>query len=257
MPHFSGNKNRNSITKQTLPFHLIRKIFLYASPVLFFLLATWFVFSYLQKSGITLIEEYISENKWDSAEQILKEELENRRFAMPRLLLYGSIIEFARNGLSDKHYTEMLQRMDPTGIFIEESFLRRMELFSNHPDAIVLATEYLRLYKPRHNAMQILRSVTEQSSFDTAPTGFSAFFSNHDAFTLLRTSQSGKVFIRNLDSQSGEITGEILPGKKVLTGAAGSTETIGGKNGTWRRILSENGETGWVFDANLTPIRED
>ncbi len=257
MAHYSGNKNRNSITKQSLPFHIIRKIFLYVSPVLFFILTTWFVFSYLEKSGITLIEEYISENKWDRAEKILKDEMENRRFAMPRLLLYGSIIEFARSGLSDKHYTEMLQRMDPTGIFIEESYLRRMELFSSHPDAILLATEYLRLYKPGHNAMQILQSVTEQSSFDPAPAGFNAFFSNPDALALLRTSQSGKVFIRNLDSQSGQIIGEILPGKKVLSGAAGATETIGGKKGTWRRILSENGETGWVFDANLTPVRED
>lgn len=253
MTLYGGLENQGKMRKRrrNSPF----RFFMLLTPVIFFLVSIYMIFSWVEKGSVATIEDHLKNHGWREAHKLLLDEISENRLARPRLLMYGTIIQYANEIEDLPDYESKLKAEDSTRIFWKESFLKRFELFPDKPGILELVIEYLNSFPNDAAPPHPLAGVFSSSDFTEVPEGYEIFFTAKSTQTLISGNSMYRIYLRAEESANSTSLGQLEIGEKVITGKTGRADTINDVNGHWVRILSEKGKTGWVFDGLLQPSR--
>jgi len=240
-------------------------------PILFFFFTVWLIFIKFDKSPMATIEEYLSKKQYNSALKIIETQLENDSIARTKWLMYASIVEYAIKQTPQENnkkihlntdYFSLLKEEDSSGIFLKESYLRKLQMFNQSPNFIHLLLDFKKNFSISYNLLFsysfvqagfISNTIWSSLRNDKEKNFWLDLFHSKTKYTSARLKKIDATNL-NLRSQSNidsEVITQLKKGDEVLIRKKGRHDTIYNYSNNWFFIVTKNFNQGWVFGKYL------
>jgi len=236
--------------------------FIVIFPLIFFLTAVYLIFVKVQKNPILEIENLLNQKEYEKVLGLIEDSLKEDSISSKHLLVYASAAEYGINESSGVEkrikYSIKLEKEDSTGIFIEESYMKKMNLFYDSKNFFNLLCDYVNSF-PQKSLDSQISSVLEKG-FDTETLWLNIeencvnqIFSKEDKFikNKMRQIAADNLNLRSKPSLDSDIKGSLSEKSNVLIRKKGALTTYKDQKANWYFIISEEGLQGWVFGSYL------
>ncbi|MDH5717238.1 MAG: SH3 domain-containing protein [Spirochaetia bacterium] len=249
--------------KQKTVFQKITRVVVIIFPLLFFLASIYLVFVKIQQGPLVEIENELNNQNWMRVISLVEEYLKEETLSRKHLLVYGSIAEYAlaeeNPDYKDEKYMNILIIEDSTRIFLNESYLQKLEKFSYSKNFLKLLCRY-NYFFPGGLADNKVTNFIEKGFKSTVYWNKAEiscyeniFQNNKDIFQdKIKQINADNVNIRLKPSLDSEILSQIKRGANIIIREEGPSMTIDNKTNKWFFVLTENSDQGWIFGSFIS-----
>lgn len=237
----------------------LRRILLILFPVFFFLGAVWLIYTRFHRDPLQEIEILLENKRFPQAANFAISQLNKDPLARPRWLMYAVIAtQSAGNMHENKVYETVLRNEDTSGIFLKESYLRRMHYKENQKYFLSLWLSYLTDFSGAlkdESFQNALKNALDSGEPWTiiSENDFAGFWGKVSVEFpgLLRRVSGDNLQLREKPDSSGKVLMKLPKNEKLLARKKGESFSVGAKKGNWLFVLTSSQQQGWVFDGYL------
>ncbi|MCS6984009.1 MAG: SH3 domain-containing protein [Leptospiraceae bacterium] len=225
-------------------------------PLFFLLFSLYLIFGKFYKSPLVVIEESLQSQNYERALQLSLEEAEKKNRHSLRYLMLAVV---AAEGLESPSLGDLekeLARLDASGIYLKESFLKRLTLLPKIPQFPRLVENFLAYFS--QSVMQEAMSLIERHvqtdvewKMSEDNERFFLFVEKNLPHLLHKTKGEG-VYLRKKPSREAEVVTILKKGTRLLRRLKGPEEVIGTLRASWFYVFTETGHSGWIYGAYLS-----